>query len=96
VFDPGLGRIRAGFLVSRYGFNFAQTDGIAQKQTARENPAPGCGTYSGPQPRVKENWPEKALKRGDLGQKRRMASSEWRTRKARCAIRYSPFAIRPW
>jgi hypothetical protein len=25
VFDPGLGRIRAGFFFSRYGFNFRAT-----------------------------------------------------------------------
>jgi hypothetical protein len=25
VFDPGLGRIRAGFFYSRYGFNFRAT-----------------------------------------------------------------------
>jgi hypothetical protein len=45
VFDPGLGRIRAGFFFSRYGFNFRaigeRTPEFAQKQTARENPAPG-------------------------------------------------------
>jgi hypothetical protein len=45
VFDPGLGQVRAGFFFSRYGFNFhaileERTPEFAQKQTARENPAP--------------------------------------------------------
>ncbi|MEA2821066.1 MAG: hypothetical protein QOJ86_3070, partial [Bradyrhizobium sp.] len=43
VFDPGLGLLRAGFLVSRYGFNFRATRKNKQRE---KNPAPGCGTYS--------------------------------------------------
>jgi hypothetical protein len=47
VFDPGLGRVRVGFFFSLYGFNFRailkeRSWQAAQKQTARENPAPGC------------------------------------------------------
>jgi hypothetical protein len=45
VFDPGLGSLRAGFFFSRNGFNF-RAPKPAQKQAARENPAPGGGTYS--------------------------------------------------
>jgi hypothetical protein len=43
VFDPGLGQVRAGFLVSRYGFNFCGSLGTAQKQTAREKSRAGLG-----------------------------------------------------
>jgi hypothetical protein len=63
VFDPGLGLLRAGFFFSRYGFNFCaifreRSLEFAQKQTARENPAPGGRTYSPWEPQVKENWPK--------------------------------------
>lgn len=70
MFDPGLGQVRAGFLVSRYGFDFRGDHKESRKNKQREkNPAPDCGTYSGPEPRVKEIQPEKALKHGHLGQK---------------------------
>jgi hypothetical protein len=46
VFDPGLGQVRAGFFFSRYGFNFRAIRKAAQKQAAREDPAPVGGTYS--------------------------------------------------
>jgi hypothetical protein len=36
VFDPGLGRIRAGFFFSRYGFNF-RTFGGAIPWNPRKN-----------------------------------------------------------
>jgi hypothetical protein len=41
VFDPGLGLLRAGFFVSRYGFNFCSGPLAAQKQTAREKSRAG-------------------------------------------------------
>jgi hypothetical protein len=54
VFDPGLGRIRAGFLVSRYGFDFRaigeRSPKSAQKQAARGIPAPGAGLIAGKRP----------------------------------------------
>jgi hypothetical protein len=90
VFDPGLGLLRAGFLFSRYGFNFR---GERKNKQREKNPAPGCGTYSRWKPRVKANWAEKAPKWCDLELKRRMASNEWRIREAHFAIRYSPFAL---
>jgi hypothetical protein len=58
VFDPGLGLLRAGFLVSRYGFNFCGDPLGSRKNKQREkNPAPDCGTYSRWMRRVKANWP---------------------------------------
>jgi hypothetical protein len=63
VFDPGLEHVRAGFLVSRYGFQFRAIEGNrppdAQKQAALGFPRAGCGTYSRPRPRVKARQPEK-------------------------------------
>jgi hypothetical protein len=42
---PASERVRAGFFFSRYGFNLCaigeRSPKSAQKQTARENPAPG-------------------------------------------------------
>jgi hypothetical protein len=90
VFDPGLGLLRAGFLVSRYGFNFR---GERKNKQREKNPAPGWRTYSRWKPRVKANWPENGPKWRDLGQKGRMASSEWRIGGG--SLRYSLFAIRP-
>jgi hypothetical protein len=50
VFDPASEQARAGFLFSRYGFDFRaigeRSLKSAQKHAARENPAPGGGTYS--------------------------------------------------
>jgi hypothetical protein len=57
VFDPGLGQVRAGFFFSRYGFNFRAAGERslepAQKQAAREIPAPGGRSYSRRSPQVK-------------------------------------------
>jgi predicted alpha/beta-hydrolase family hydrolase len=63
VFDPGLGLLRAGFLVSRYGFDFCATRKNKQRE---KNPAPGAGTYSRWKPRVKANGRENAPKSKDL------------------------------
>jgi hypothetical protein len=38
VFDPGFGQVRAGFLVSRYGFNSC---GERKNKQREKNPAPG-------------------------------------------------------
>jgi hypothetical protein len=45
VFDPGLGQVRVGFLVSRYGFKFRaiEENPDAQKQAALGLPAPVAG-----------------------------------------------------
>jgi hypothetical protein len=64
VFDPGLGRIRAGFFYSRYGFNFRAIgpkplNAKALKVNRRKNkqrekpPAPGGGLIAagGPESR---------------------------------------------
>jgi hypothetical protein len=67
VFGPSLGFSRAGFLFSRYGFNFrANSSKSAQKQTAQENPRRIGRTYSRRRPRVKEKLAEIALNRGNF------------------------------
>jgi len=54
---PASDQVRAGFLFSRYGFDFRaireRSLKSTQKQAARENPAPGGGTYSLWQAQVK-------------------------------------------
>jgi hypothetical protein len=67
VFDPGLGLLRAGFFVSRYGFNFCGDPLGSRKNKQREkNPAPGCGTYSRWKPRVKAKRGKNRPKGKDL------------------------------
>jgi hypothetical protein len=75
VFDPGLGRVRAGFFFSRYGFNL-RAIGMrslepAQKQAAREIPAPVGGTYSRWQPQVKADQVKNRPNTADLAGFRR-------------------------
>jgi hypothetical protein len=64
VFDPGLGSLRAGFLVSRYGFNFRASG--AKTNSARKIPRRVGRTYSGREPRVKANGCENRQKSKDL------------------------------
>jgi predicted alpha/beta-hydrolase family hydrolase len=63
VFDPGLGLLRAGFLVSRYGFNFRAS---AKTNSARKIPRRVGRTYSRWKSRVKANRRENRLKSKDL------------------------------
>jgi len=57
VFDPGLGRIRAGFFFSRYGYDFRATGSYPEnphKNKQREKiPRRAGGTYSRRQRQVK-------------------------------------------
>jgi hypothetical protein len=66
VFDPGLGRIRAGFFYSRYGFNFRATgpkplNVEALKENRRKNkqrekpPAPGAGLIAAQAPKSRQS-----------------------------------------
>jgi hypothetical protein len=67
VFDPGLELLRAGFLVSRYGFNFC-SDPLdrAKTNSARKIPRRVGRTYSRWKPRVKANRRENRPKAKDL------------------------------
>jgi hypothetical protein len=64
VFDPGLGRVRAGFFFSRYGFNFRATGSdpeIPRKNKQREKiPRRAGRTYSRQRRQVKAKRPESA------------------------------------
>jgi hypothetical protein len=63
VFDPGLGLVRAGFLFSRYGYDFragrSDPDQIRAKTSGARNPAPNAADL----------WPLNALSQGKAGQK---------------------------
>jgi hypothetical protein len=67
---PASDQVRAGFLFSRYGFDFRaigkRSLELTQKQAARGNPAPGGGTYSGWEPQVKAKRRKSEPNIGDL------------------------------
>src|SRR5438445_9856705 len=96
VFDPGLGQVRVGFLFSRYGYDFREigTGPVRRAKTnsARKIPRRVGRTYSRWQPRVKANEAEKPPNMRDLGQKGRMAGSEWRVGGGPFATRHSLLA----
>jgi hypothetical protein len=108
VFDPGLGQVRAGFLVSRLQLEhfltanrmplclkmleWVQSLRRRKNKQREKNPAPGCGTYSRWKSRVKAKGRENRPKSKDLGLKGRRVSSEWRIGEAPFAIRYSLLA----